>query len=111
MRLGGDMGPNMGTTIDKIAYATNGRKINSASQIYSSRVTGLQEVSAVRRCSEGRCEPRSTRLTTYSRHPFGHPSRPQRAALGAIRTSQHAPYNYPAYCMGGEQAGRIGESM
>ncbi|MPC47279.1 hypothetical protein E2C01_041021 [Portunus trituberculatus] len=31
MRLGGDMRPNMGTTINKIACATNGRKLNSAS--------------------------------------------------------------------------------
>ncbi|MPC17411.1 hypothetical protein E2C01_010267 [Portunus trituberculatus] len=31
MSLGGDMGPNMGTTINKIACATNGRKLNSAS--------------------------------------------------------------------------------
>ncbi|MPC66829.1 hypothetical protein E2C01_060984 [Portunus trituberculatus] len=31
MRLGGDMGPNMGTTINKIAYATHGRKLNSTS--------------------------------------------------------------------------------
>ncbi|MPC38230.1 hypothetical protein E2C01_031735 [Portunus trituberculatus] len=26
MHLGGDMGPNMGTTINKIACATNGQK-------------------------------------------------------------------------------------
>ncbi|MPC27195.1 hypothetical protein E2C01_020362 [Portunus trituberculatus] len=32
MRLGGDMGPNMDTTINKIAYATNGRKLNNASK-------------------------------------------------------------------------------
>ncbi|MPC30133.1 hypothetical protein E2C01_023392 [Portunus trituberculatus] len=36
MRLGGDMAPNMGTTICKIACATNGRKLNSASHMYSS---------------------------------------------------------------------------
>ncbi|MPC37189.1 hypothetical protein E2C01_030663 [Portunus trituberculatus] len=36
MRLDGDMGPNMGTTINKIACVTNGRKLNSASNIYSS---------------------------------------------------------------------------
>ncbi|MPC40164.1 hypothetical protein E2C01_033719 [Portunus trituberculatus] len=32
MRLGGNMGPNMGTTINKIACATSWRKLNSASQ-------------------------------------------------------------------------------
>ncbi|MPC18744.1 hypothetical protein E2C01_011639 [Portunus trituberculatus] len=31
MTLGGDMVPNMGTTINKIACSTNGRKLNSAS--------------------------------------------------------------------------------
>ncbi|MPC36450.1 hypothetical protein E2C01_029908 [Portunus trituberculatus] len=31
MRLGGDMGPNMGTTINKNACATNGVKLTSAS--------------------------------------------------------------------------------
>ncbi|MPC46137.1 hypothetical protein E2C01_039846 [Portunus trituberculatus] len=31
MILGGDMGPDMGTTINKIACATNERKLNSAS--------------------------------------------------------------------------------
>ncbi|MPD05973.1 hypothetical protein E2C01_101748 [Portunus trituberculatus] len=31
MRLGGDMGLNMGITINKIACATNGRKQDSAS--------------------------------------------------------------------------------
>ncbi|MPC23723.1 hypothetical protein E2C01_016784 [Portunus trituberculatus] len=31
MRLGGDMDPNMGTTINKTACATNGWKLNSAS--------------------------------------------------------------------------------
>ncbi|MPC41453.1 hypothetical protein E2C01_035045 [Portunus trituberculatus] len=36
MRLGGEMGPNMGTTVNKIASATNGWKLNSASHIYSS---------------------------------------------------------------------------
>ncbi|MPC38992.1 hypothetical protein E2C01_032511 [Portunus trituberculatus] len=36
MHLGGDMGPNMGTTINKIAGATNGRKLNSTSYVYSS---------------------------------------------------------------------------
>ncbi|MPD03290.1 hypothetical protein E2C01_098919 [Portunus trituberculatus] len=36
MRLGGDMVPNMGTTINKIDCATNGQKLNSASHIYSS---------------------------------------------------------------------------
>ncbi|MPC72806.1 hypothetical protein E2C01_067120 [Portunus trituberculatus] len=35
MRLGGDMGPNMDTTINKIACATDGRKMNSASNKYS----------------------------------------------------------------------------
>ncbi|MPC89722.1 hypothetical protein E2C01_084681 [Portunus trituberculatus] len=30
MSSGGDMTPNMGTTINKIACATNGRKLNSA---------------------------------------------------------------------------------
>ncbi|MPC82226.1 hypothetical protein E2C01_076876 [Portunus trituberculatus] len=34
MRLGGDMSPNMGTTINKIACAPNGGKLNSASHIY-----------------------------------------------------------------------------
>ncbi|MPD05414.1 hypothetical protein E2C01_101154 [Portunus trituberculatus] len=34
MRLGGDMDPNMGTTINNIACATNGRKLNSASHIF-----------------------------------------------------------------------------
>ncbi|MPC27331.1 hypothetical protein E2C01_020498 [Portunus trituberculatus] len=34
MHLGGDMGPNMGTTINKIACVK--RKLNSASHIYSS---------------------------------------------------------------------------
>ncbi|MPC74118.1 hypothetical protein E2C01_068466 [Portunus trituberculatus] len=38
MRLDGDMAPNMGTTINEVACATNGRKLNSASQIYSSSV-------------------------------------------------------------------------
>ncbi|MPC28447.1 hypothetical protein E2C01_021653 [Portunus trituberculatus] len=33
MSLGGDMGPNMATTINKTAYATNGLKLNSASNI------------------------------------------------------------------------------
>ncbi|MPC39144.1 hypothetical protein E2C01_032666 [Portunus trituberculatus] len=33
MNLGGDKGPNMGTTINKIACATNGLKLNSASYI------------------------------------------------------------------------------
>ncbi|MPC91608.1 hypothetical protein E2C01_086654 [Portunus trituberculatus] len=36
MRLVGDMGPNMGTTVNKIAYATNGRELNTASHTYSS---------------------------------------------------------------------------
>ncbi|MPC39239.1 hypothetical protein E2C01_032769 [Portunus trituberculatus] len=36
MCLGGDMDPNMGTPINKIACATDGRKLNSASHIYSS---------------------------------------------------------------------------
>ncbi|MPC41064.1 hypothetical protein E2C01_034645 [Portunus trituberculatus] len=36
MRFGGDMGPNMGTTINKIACATNRRKLNSVSHMYSS---------------------------------------------------------------------------
>ncbi|MPC99191.1 hypothetical protein E2C01_094590 [Portunus trituberculatus] len=31
MSFGGDMGPNMGTNINKIACAINGRKFNSAS--------------------------------------------------------------------------------
>ncbi|MPD04963.1 hypothetical protein E2C01_100678 [Portunus trituberculatus] len=31
MRLGGDMGPNMDSTTNKIACATNERKLNSAS--------------------------------------------------------------------------------
>ncbi|MPC34067.1 hypothetical protein E2C01_027439 [Portunus trituberculatus] len=31
MRLGGDMGPNMGITVNKRAFATNGCKLNSAS--------------------------------------------------------------------------------
>ncbi|MPC13563.1 (E3-independent) E2 ubiquitin-conjugating enzyme [Portunus trituberculatus] len=31
MSFGGDMSPNMGTTINKIACATNGRKLNNAS--------------------------------------------------------------------------------
>ncbi|MPC65759.1 hypothetical protein E2C01_059895 [Portunus trituberculatus] len=31
MSLGGDMGPNMGTNINKIACATNGQKLNSTS--------------------------------------------------------------------------------
>ncbi|MPD05406.1 hypothetical protein E2C01_101146 [Portunus trituberculatus] len=31
MSFGGDMGPNMGTTINKIACATNERNLNSAS--------------------------------------------------------------------------------
>ncbi|MPC54891.1 hypothetical protein E2C01_048820 [Portunus trituberculatus] len=30
MSFGGDMGPNMGTTMNKFACATNGRKLNSA---------------------------------------------------------------------------------
>ncbi|MPC57260.1 hypothetical protein E2C01_051238 [Portunus trituberculatus] len=37
MYLGGDMGPNMGTTMNKTACATNGWKLNSAShtlQVY-----------------------------------------------------------------------------
>ncbi|MPC65270.1 hypothetical protein E2C01_059403 [Portunus trituberculatus] len=33
MKLAGDMGPNMGTTLYKIACATNGRKLNNASHI------------------------------------------------------------------------------
>ncbi|MPC41427.1 hypothetical protein E2C01_035017 [Portunus trituberculatus] len=33
MRLGGDMGPNMGTTISKTACAINWRKLNSVSYI------------------------------------------------------------------------------
>ncbi|MPC73475.1 hypothetical protein E2C01_067805 [Portunus trituberculatus] len=33
MCMGGDMGPNMGTTINKIACATNGRKLNRAFHI------------------------------------------------------------------------------
>ncbi|MPC98446.1 hypothetical protein E2C01_093817 [Portunus trituberculatus] len=33
MRLGGDMGPNMPTTINEIACVTNGRKLNSALQV------------------------------------------------------------------------------
>ncbi|MPC36514.1 hypothetical protein E2C01_029974 [Portunus trituberculatus] len=37
MHLGGDIGPNMGTTVNKIACATNGWKHNSASHIYSSK--------------------------------------------------------------------------
>ncbi|MPD05767.1 hypothetical protein E2C01_101531 [Portunus trituberculatus] len=31
MSFGGDMGPNIGTTINKIVCATNGRKLNSTS--------------------------------------------------------------------------------
>ncbi|MPC89873.1 hypothetical protein E2C01_084835 [Portunus trituberculatus] len=31
MRLRGDMGPNMGTTINKVACAANGGKLNNAS--------------------------------------------------------------------------------
>ncbi|MPC40217.1 hypothetical protein E2C01_033772 [Portunus trituberculatus] len=38
MRLGCDMSPNMGTTINKIACVTNRRKLNSASHIYSLQV-------------------------------------------------------------------------
>ncbi|MPC55977.1 hypothetical protein E2C01_049926 [Portunus trituberculatus] len=34
MRLGGDIGPKMGTTMNKIPCATNGQKLNSASHIY-----------------------------------------------------------------------------
>ncbi|MPC53939.1 hypothetical protein E2C01_047842 [Portunus trituberculatus] len=37
MRWGGDMAPNMGNTINKIACATNRWKLNSATHIYSSR--------------------------------------------------------------------------
>ncbi|MPC56086.1 Methionine aminopeptidase 1 [Portunus trituberculatus] len=36
MCLGGDMGPYMGTTINKITCTTNGQKPNSGSHIYSS---------------------------------------------------------------------------
>ncbi|MPC34954.1 hypothetical protein E2C01_028359 [Portunus trituberculatus] len=42
MRLCGDMGPNMGTTINKIACAFNERKLNNASHIYSSIIYGLR---------------------------------------------------------------------
>ncbi|MPC38006.1 hypothetical protein E2C01_031504 [Portunus trituberculatus] len=38
MCLDGDMGPNMGTTINKITCATNGRKLNSASHTYYSSI-------------------------------------------------------------------------
>ncbi|MPC85980.1 hypothetical protein E2C01_080789 [Portunus trituberculatus] len=31
MRFDGDMGPNMGTTLNEIAYTTNDWKLNSAS--------------------------------------------------------------------------------
>ncbi|MPC35263.1 hypothetical protein E2C01_028682 [Portunus trituberculatus] len=33
MRLGGEMGPNMGTTINRIACAANGWKLDSTSHI------------------------------------------------------------------------------
>ncbi|MPC79029.1 hypothetical protein E2C01_073540 [Portunus trituberculatus] len=46
MRLGGDMGPNMGTTINKIACATNWRKLNSTSYIlFNKRASGVQPLS------------------------------------------------------------------
>ncbi|MPC15565.1 hypothetical protein E2C01_008361 [Portunus trituberculatus] len=40
MCLGGDMDPNMGSTVNKIACTTVGRELNSASYIYSSREQG-----------------------------------------------------------------------
>ncbi|MPC13490.1 hypothetical protein E2C01_006228 [Portunus trituberculatus] len=38
MRLGGDTGSNMGTTTNKIACATNGWKLNSASNTLQNRI-------------------------------------------------------------------------
>ncbi|MPC78983.1 hypothetical protein E2C01_073494 [Portunus trituberculatus] len=58
MRLGGEMGPNMGTTINKIACTTNGQKLDSASHIYSSSVAS--DMCMECRCAAGRmfCSPR-----------------------------------------------------
>ncbi|MPC60910.1 hypothetical protein E2C01_054970 [Portunus trituberculatus] len=63
MHLGGDMSPNMGTTINKIACATNGQKLNNASHIYSSsscpkngrNTPNLLEQGTCRHCSNFMC--------------------------------------------------------
>ncbi|MPC58211.1 hypothetical protein E2C01_052207 [Portunus trituberculatus] len=47
MSLGGDMGPNMGNTINKIACTTNGRKLNSASHtLFKCAYRNNQEVNS-----------------------------------------------------------------
>ncbi|MPC28898.1 hypothetical protein E2C01_022111 [Portunus trituberculatus] len=55
MNFGGDMGSNMGTTINKIACATNGRKMNSASHTLFNDGIDLKWVSNPCKLSRSDC--------------------------------------------------------